>query len=167
MKDFEIIPERAGPDPWAEKSDQLATKLAAVWIWTVFFGLNTGLSASYLGALGGMIGNPVLFELMGRRPGMAQLGGTTSGEVLMLALPVIQMGGILANLGSWAFLYLYFSVFLLPAVLLRDPRGDDDRRRRIAAAALRRTYLLILVSGVARVLPEGLIYLLPLLGRLG
>ncbi len=164
MKDPDFSPDRPAAEPWAEKADQLATKLASVWIWTVFFGLNTGLSYSLASGLMGLMGNPMMWELM-RRPGFGPGPGGPAGEYLVMAIPACYIVGVLTNVASWAFLYLYFSLYLLPTVLIREPDGADDRRRRMAATALRRTYLLVIGSGLARLVPEALMYALPLLSR--
>ncbi len=162
MSNFEIFPEKQPPPPSAPPSplDDLFTRIASLWLWTVFFLISSGLSVSFLSSLGS-----ILSLGMAGRPGNFGPNGPFN-DMMAFVLPVIHIAGMLANVGSWAFLYLYFTVYLLPAVLLRDPNGIDDRRRRIAASALRRTYLLTIAAGIARLLPELIIYLNPALSRM-
>ena len=167
MSNFEIFPEKQPPPPPPPPHplDDLFTKVASLWLWTVFFVVTSGLSFSFLSSLNSMLAPMFSSGWMGRGGGGAPMGGM-NGDMIAFVIPVVHIAGMIANVGSWAFLYLYFTVYLLPAVILRDPNGVDDRRRRIATAALRRTYLLTIAAGIARMLPELILYLGPALSRM-
>ncbi len=165
MSNFEIFPEKPAPPPPPPPHplDDLFTKVASLWLWTIFFVITSGLSVSFLSSLGSLLST----SMMGRGGGgFGGPGRSMYGDLLTYILPVVHIAGMLANVGSWAFLYIYFTVYLMPAVILRDPNGVDDRRRRMAASALRRTYLLTLAAGIARLLPELFLYLSPALSRI-
>jgi len=166
VKDFEVLPEKPAPDAWAERADQLTTKIVSVWLWTVFFGLNAGLSYSYMGALSEMFSDA--FMMRGLRPdGIGQFGVSATGEFLITAIPLVQAIGILLNFASWAFLYVYFSLYLLPSVLVREPAASEERRRRMAATALKRAYLLVIATGIARATPQLILFMLPWVTKIG
>ncbi len=142
----------------SQRIDDLSTRVAAVWIWTVLFGVNGGLSYSMSQGLG-LQNNPMLLNAAFR--GGGGLTGPGPGlEWIALAIPVFSLSGIVASLAAWGCLYLYFSLFLLPLVLSHEPVPPDPRRRRMAASALRRTYLLTIVAAGCRLLPDLLPYLM-------
>ncbi|HEX8201144.1 MAG TPA: hypothetical protein VF590_11705 [Isosphaeraceae bacterium] len=134
-----------------ESADRLLAKYAAVWLWTVFFGINTGLSSNYLA----LYMQAAQFGL--GRP------GPRFPDYLGLVGPVAYGIGGLASAGAWIFLYLFFSVYLLPVVFLGTTGVSEERRRRGGARFLNRAYLLLLLAGVIRLAPEVLAFVAPLL----
>lgn len=142
----------------------VATPLAALWIWTVFFGLNGSLSYSFLAAIRDL----TQIGLMGTGRGLpgslyvVPLYGLNS-----TILPALFGAGLVASVGAWLSLYLYFVTFVLPVVFLQVAGPHEDRRLRLAAGYLNRTYQLLILAGLARATPEVLYLVLPALGNLG
>jgi hypothetical protein len=143
-------------------SDTLLSRFAAVWIWTVFFGVNGGLTYSFLASSHDWV---AAVSISLRRTG-APLGPGPS-ELMAVVLPAAFSLGLVASIASWVFLYLYFVTLVLPTVLV-GVRGEyEERRRRLAAAYLARTYQLLILAALARATPEVLYLTLPALERLG
>ena len=89
--------------------------------------------------------------------------GPRNGDVLTAVLPIAYGVGTVASVGAWIFLYLFFSVFLLPVVFVGVTAVSEERRRRAGARFLNRAYLLLLLSGMARLAPELVGSVLPML----
>jgi hypothetical protein len=148
--------------------EHLLGKFAAVWIWTVFFGVGGGLSYSFLGSLRDIVQVGMFNANFGPRGRFGPMLNTQLGSELMgLVLPIAFAVGLLASVASWLFLYLYFALYLVPVVFLGGPIGHEDRRRRLAAAYLNRTYQLVIVAALARATPDLIYLFLPLLDWLG
>jgi hypothetical protein len=149
----------------AEAGDPLLTRAAALWIWTVFFGLSGGLSYSFLSSGRElMLAGPMLF---GGGRGWGGFPNAPGMELTILIVPAAYAIGLLASVGAWLFLYLYFAHFVLPVVLFATKPPHDERRRRLAGHYLNRTYQLLLIAALARATPDLAYLLLPALGRLG
>jgi hypothetical protein len=121
-----------------ERADQLLSKYAAVWIWTVFFATSGGMFFSYT-----------------TPPHRITFPGVASADLqkyLRLAGDFLYVSGLLASVGSSISLYLYFAFFLAPVVIFATA-PDSPRRRRGAATFARWTYLLLVIAGLARIAP--------------
>jgi hypothetical protein len=145
-------PQKPSEAPLAlETADRLLSKYVAVWLWTIFFGVNSGLSYNYLSFFAQV----------------AQLGlgrpGPRFPDYLGLIGPVAYGLGGLASIGAWVFLYLFFSVYLLPVVFLGTTGISEERRRRDGAKFLNRAYMLLLLAGLVRLAPELLAFVAPVL----
>jgi hypothetical protein len=157
--------ESKTPPVVAEPGDPLVTRVAALWIWTVFFGLSGGLSYSFLST-----GRELMMAapmLVGGGRGWGGFPNATGTELVMLVVPAAYAIGLLASVGAWLFLYLYFAHFVLPVVFFAVKPLQDDRRRRLAGHYLNRTYQLLLIAALARATPDLVYLLLPALGRFG
>jgi hypothetical protein len=144
-------PKSPESPPVPEAADRLLAKYVAVWFWSIFFGLNGGLSYNYLSFFS---------ELIGR----ARFGpGPRAGDLLTAVMPIAYGLGAVANIGAWLFLYLFFSVYLLPVIFLGVTAVSEERRRRAGAKFLNRAYLLLLLAGLARLAPEVVGSVLPAL----
>jgi hypothetical protein len=142
--------------PVLEAADRILSKYVAVWLWTIFFGLNSGLSYNYLS-----------FFMQATQYNNARSYGSGPGpfpsDVLRVVVPTAYGLGAVASIGAWIFLYLFFSVYLLPVVFLGTTGVSEERRRRGGARFLNRAYLLLLVAGVIRLAPEIVTFAAPLL----
>jgi hypothetical protein len=154
-----------GPEPEADRNQILLGRFSAVWVWTAFFGLNATLTASYGNMLTSLFGSK-FYEMAVKGMGTPTRPGGTL-EFLAMAQPILSVSGVLATLASWGFLYVYFSSYVIPSVLLLEETRRDELRRKVAARAIRRVYLLTIVAGVFRFVPEFLMMLQPVLARLG
>ncbi len=161
-----VGPEKKDPETPAASEYSTFSRVAAVWIWSIFFGLNTGVTASLVGALGSLM-NPYMMSAMAGGGRVFDLNaGNTFGEIMSLVLPLAYMGGITATLGSWYFLYTFFSRVVLPGVF--DPSFQMEPRRAAAAMRnLRSVYFWVIAAGILRYVPEIALYLAPLIGRMG
>jgi hypothetical protein len=140
--------------PVLETADRLLSKYVAVWLWTIFFGVNSGLSSNYLSFFAQQVSQWGRFGPGPRDP---------ISDLLRLVGSVGYGLGGLASIGAWIFLYLFFSVYLLPVVFLGTTGLSEERRRRGGAKFLNRAYVLLLVAGVIRLAPEILTFVAPLL----
>ncbi len=172
----EIVPEAPKPEPVIDHREALVARVAALWIWTVFFGINGGLTYSFLGGEGSWsrflmaaMGNPSYGSIYGGFP--YQRGGGPGNVFALEMMSWIQVGthtlGILASVAAWLFLYLFFASWVVPAVLIGSPLPLEPPRRRRAALYLSRTYQLLILAALARFAPEVLALVIPLLARLG
>ena len=164
MNEAEIGPSKAPAGP--ERQDAQISRLAALWIWSVFFGVNGGLSYSFLTPHGGLSGLGMFdVAFLGNRfnPGMPG----AAPQLMMLVSPFATAIGVLASVAGWVYLYMYFTGFVLPVVFLGTALPNEDRRRRRAALLLSRSYQLLILAGLARFVPELLLMLVPALSRFG
>lgn len=157
--------EPSPPPTGLDARDVLMTRVAALWIWTVFFGLNGGLSYSFISSTRDLMMAAPMFVGGGRPRG--GFPGGPSMEMAMLVVPAAYALGLLASVGGWLFLYLYFTHFVLPVVFFAIKSPHEDRRRRLAGHYLNRTYQLLLVAALARATPDLAYLLLPALSRFG
>jgi hypothetical protein len=137
--------------PLSETADRLLSKYVAVWLWTIFFGVNSGVSYNYLS-----------FYIQAAQNGYGRPGARFPDYLGMVGPVAYGLGGV-ASLGAWVFLYLFFSVYLLPVVFLGTTGISEERRRRGGAKFLNRAYVLLVVAGVLRLAPEILALVAPLL----
>jgi hypothetical protein len=158
----------------------------ALWVWTVLLVLLSWLSAGSAGVSGMFGSDTTMWLMMMDRGGRFMGGGMSEGAmsaVIMLALPIAACVGMLAILGSWIFLYMYFMTHVLPLVLPavagaaakgksgargRDPRASgwqQERQSRRGAGYLRRAYQLLIVGAAAKAAPTAIMAVLPWLGR--
>lgn len=146
-----------------EASETLATRLAGVWIWTVFFTLNGGLTYSLLGTLHGVV------QINAQGGGWAGAGrfGFPDPRIIRIVLPTAYAVGLLASVASWLFLYLYFVMYVVPVSLLGVRPESQELRRRLAAGWLNRTYQFLILAALARVTPDLYYVFIPILGFLG
>lgn len=159
-------PELGKPTPPLEAAEPLGVKLAALWIWSVFFGLNGTLSYSFLGTSS----NLGVFQYMNAfQPVRVNWGGPANiaNEFAAMILPVAGAVGMLASIAAWLFLYFYFTGYVVPVVLLGTAIPNEARRRRAAALYLARTYQLLILAALARFTPELMASLLPAMSRFG
>ena len=161
MTDFDPNPKPK--EPSAGPFDAWAGRIAAVWIWTALFGLNGGLSYSFLGGAG-QLGLSALWMGSGFGPGRGR--GPQANDFAVMILSFAFALGLMASLAAWLFLYLQFSSYLVPVVLL-GVRPFEDRRQRLSARYLMRAYQLLLIAGLARVAPDVLFLFLPAMERFG
>jgi hypothetical protein len=149
-------------------AETLLSKFAAVWIWTVFFGVSGGLSYSFLTPLRDIVQIGMMGSNFGFRPWMGPMAGSPLGaELMTIALPVAFAVGLLASVASWLFLYLYFALYLVPVVFQGGAIPYEDRRRRLAGLYLNRTYQLVIIAALARATPDLVYLFFPLLTWLG
>lgn len=161
-------PELGKPTAPTEAAEPLAVKLAALWIWSVFFGLNGTLSYSFLGS--GSVSNFGFVQyLNAMQPYRGNWGGpaNVASEFAAMILPVANAVGMFASIAAWLFLYFYFTGYVVPVVLLGTAIPNEARRRRAAALYLARTYQLLILAALARFTPDLMTSLLPALSRLG
>lgn len=147
-------------------AEGLLGRFAAVWIWTVFFGLNGGLTYSFLGSMR-EVAQIGLMGIAGRGPAWGGPNAVLGGEMMALIMPLAFSIGLVASIASWLYLYLFFSVYIVPTVFLEGRPAAEDRRRRLAAAYVARTYQLLILAALARATPDILYLFLPLIDRLG
>jgi hypothetical protein len=152
-------------EPEPDRNQLLLGRFSAVWVWTAFLGLNAALTASYGNLLTILLGSR-FYEMSVRGLG-TQMKAGVSVEFLELAQPIFSVAGVLATLAAWGYLYVYFSSYVLPTVMMLEEGRRDERRRKVAARAIRRVYLLTIVATAIRFLPELFMALHPLLVRLG
>lgn len=146
-----------------DTTEALATRLAGVWIWTVFFTLNGGLTYSLLGTLREV----VQINALGGGWGGAGRFGLPDPHILRLVMPTAYAVGLLASVASWLFLYLYFVMYVVPVSLLGVRPESQETRRRLAAAWLNRTYQFLILAALARVTPDLYYVFMPILVSLG
>lgn len=159
-----VGPQKSETEPPESKEYSTFSRVAAVWIWSIFFGLNTGVTASLVGAVGSML-NPYVLSQMNLGRSFNQPAGNPFTESIGFILPFSYLGGIVATLFSWYFLYTFFSRVVLPGVF--DPTLKFSQRRAMAAMRnLRAVYFWVIAAGVLRYVPEIVIYLAPMLGRM-
>lgn len=137
------VPKPPESPPAFETADRLLAKVVAVWFWSVFFGLNSGLSYNYL---------TFFIELL--QSSRAGFGGPRPPDILLLVRSIAGGVGVVASFGAWIFLYLFFSAYLLPVLFVGVTAVSEERRRRAGATFLNRAYLLLLLAAVARLAPE-------------
>jgi hypothetical protein len=152
------------PEPSPDRNETLFHKAATIWLWSIFFGLNAGISASYAGALGTAFGSMMMQAMMPGAGGFNQGTAGPIGEAIAFAVPFSYLGGILATLGSWYYLYSFFSRVLLPTVF-DTPLTAGSPRSRAAMRNLRSVYFWVLAAGVLRYIPEFLLHLAPVINR--
>lgn len=156
--------DQAQPARPASPAETTSPRWAALWIWTVFFGLNSGLSYSFLGPARDIVQTRTFGP--GFRGGSFYPGGLPVG-LLEFAVPTSHLVGLLVSVAAWLFLYLYFVVYVLPVVFLGASAAPDDRRVGLACNYLNRTYQLLLIAALARATPDLVLLLAPWLSRLG
>lgn len=162
-----VGPEKTQSGPLPSLShEQLLSRFASVWLWTIFFGLNGGLTASLMSASTTAM-NPLVWEMMARQYGMAGRPQNAATEFITVATPFLYVSGIILNVISWGFLYIYFSFYLIPTVIQLQPVRSEDARSKFAAWTLRWTYLCVIAGGLLRFLPELMMHIIPALTSMG
>ena len=150
------------PHPLAELFERWIGRIVAIWLWTVLvgvggaLGLSGGLEASASGLLG------LLFNGGGFGRGI----GPGGDEVYAIVGPIAAAIGAVASLGAWAYLLIVLGVYIVPVVFQKAERTEAARRSS-AGRCLVRAFLLLLVAGVARIVPTLVLFLYPLLMRWG
>ena len=143
-----IGPEKTPPS-LDERGSVLLSKYGAIWVWTVLIGLSGGLTYNSAGSLGELI----QMQMLGG--GRFGAGGGAAGSEWSL---MVNMGssavGMLAGVGSWICLYMFFTLYVVPIALLGSAPVADDRRRRGGVTFLRRAYQLLIVAVLAKVAPS-------------
>ena len=139
-------------------ADALVSRGSALWIWTVLFIAQAALS------FGLFAGGPPPGWVTTQN-GVMRVPAQVAIELLSLVRGLSLLLTIAASLLSWIFLYQFFAIYLVPVLFLLQGQASEERRRQGAAQFARWSYRLMIVAAVARLLPELVVSLVPLLGQ--
>ncbi len=146
---MEELPNAERPDsPVEAAADRLLSKYVAVWLWTIFFGANSGVTYTYYS------------YIFRSNPGAMFGPGSPLPPWLSEVQPTALSLSILASAAAWGYLFFFFSVYLIPVVFQRLPEAQGERRRVTSSSFLNRAFLLLIAAWLTRILPDFVAFLI-------
>ena len=159
----EVGDEKPAPNPEPAPVDALVSRGSALWIWTVLFVCQAALSYSLFA--GGIHERPPSPGWTSTPNGVMRVPAQVAIELLSLVRGLSFLVAVAASVLSWVFLYQFFAIHVVPVVFLIQGQVSEERRRKGAAHFARWAYRLMIVAAIARVLPELIANITPMIGQ--